>query len=64
MTNETFEEMWRDYQADALTDPQYRYSHDHKAIFRAGWTAAQRKTSGVRESIWVSAPVAPDDDPE
>lgn len=57
--------LWAEYQADVLTDPQYRYSHDHKDIFTAGYNAGQRKeTALTRESVWISAPVAEDDDPE
>lgn len=45
--SEQIENAWADYQADALTDPMYRYSHDHKAIFRAGYAASQKKHVGV-----------------
>lgn len=64
MTNK-IDNLWAEYQADLLTDPQYRYSHDHKEIFKAGFNAGQRKeTALTRESVWISAPVAEDDDPE
>jgi len=34
-------------------------------VFAAGWSASQKRpTSTVKESVWVHAPVAPDDDPE
>lgn len=62
--SEQVDKAWMDYQTDALTDPMYRYSHDHKAIFRAGYQASQKKYVGIKESVWVTAPVAPDEDPE
>lgn len=65
MAENNFSEAWLDYQADSLTDPMHRYEHNHQEIFRAGWTAAQKKTIGnIRESIWVHAPIANDEDPE
>jgi len=62
--SEQIESAWADYQADSLTDPMYRYSHDHKAIFLAGYAASQKKFVGVKESVWVSVPSTPDEDPE
>tara|TARA_R110000796_G_scaffold125868_1_gene240432 strand:+ start:699 stop:893 length:195 start_codon:yes stop_codon:yes gene_type:complete len=63
--SDKIEEAWLDYQADSLTDPMHRYEHNHKDIFQAGWDAAQKnRVKKVRESVWVHAPVAPDDDPE
>ena len=63
--SDQLEQAWMDYQADALTDPMYRYSHDHKAIFRAGYVASQKRHVGIKESVWVSAPQAPEEvDPE
>lgn len=59
------EEAFRDFQADTLTDPVKRYTHDDKEVFRAGWIAAQKKpVAAARQSVWISAPVAPNDDPE
>lgn len=59
------EEAWLDYTADTLVDPAKRYLHDDKAIFEAGWVAAQKRHSvPVRKSIWVSAPSALEEDPE
>jgi len=61
---DSIEQAWTEYQFAKMVDPATRYDHDDRAIFRAGWIAAQKKPTPVRESIWVSAPVAPDDDPE
>ena len=59
------EEAWTEYQFGKMVDPATRYEHDDKAIFRAGWIASQKKPStAVKESVWIHAPVAPDDDPE
>lgn len=59
------DEAWLDYRADTLVDPARRYIHDDKAIFEAGWNAAQKRHSvSVKESVWVNTPVADDDDPE
>lgn len=60
----SLEEAWRDFQADALTDPQHRYEHNHKDIFRAGWQAGQSKHPAGTRSVWITAPDAIDDDPE
>jgi hypothetical protein len=58
-------EAWLDYRADTLVDPAKRYLHDDRAIFEAGWSAAQKRHSTpVRKSIWVSAPSMPEDDSE
>ena len=63
--SEQVDQAWMDYQADALTDPMYRYSHDHKAIFRAGFMASQKKHVGIKESVWITAPAVPEEvDPE
>lgn len=59
------QEAYTEYQSDKMVDPATRYTHDDQEIFRAGWVAAQKKNfSQVRQSVWVTAPVAPDDDPE
>jgi hypothetical protein len=59
------EEAFREFQVDTLTDPVKRYTHDDKEIFRAGWVAAQKKPApALRESVWVAAPIAPEDDPD
>jgi hypothetical protein len=59
------DEAWLDYRADTLVDPAKRYLHDDRAIFEAGWSASQKRHSTpVRKSIWVTAPVADEDDPE
>jgi hypothetical protein len=59
------EEAWTEYQFGKMIDPVHRYEHDDMAIFRAGWEAAQKKPNPlVKESVWVTAPEAPDDDPE
>lgn len=59
------EEAFRDFQVDTLTDPVKRYTHDDKEVFRAGWMASQKRNHpAYKQSVWVSAPVAPDDDPE
>jgi hypothetical protein len=59
------DEAWLDYRTDTLVDPAKRYLHDDRAIFEAGWTAAQKRHSTpVKRSIWVAAPVAPEVDPD
>lgn len=59
------EEAWTEYQFGKMVDPVHRYEHDDRAIFRAGWEAGQKKpTSTLKESVWVTVPVAPDVDPE
>jgi len=59
------DEAWLDYRAEMLVDPAKRYFHDDRAIFEAGWSAAQKRLpTPVRESVWVHAPAAPEDDPE
>jgi hypothetical protein len=48
-----------------MVDPVHRYEHDDKAIFRAGWEAGQKKpVSTLKESVWVTVPIAPEVDPE
>ena len=37
------EEAWTDYQFGKMIDPVHRYEHDDKEIFRAGWTASQKR---------------------
>lgn len=64
MRRNSLTEAWDDFRADKMVDPAKRYIHDDQEIFIAGWRAAQSKPRSVQESIWVSAPVAPDDDPE
>jgi hypothetical protein len=63
-TMDRIEEAWTEYQFGKMVDPAHRYEHDDRAIFRAGWNAAQRKNESKVESVWISVPVAPDDDPE
>jgi hypothetical protein len=59
------EEAWTEYQFGKMIDPVHRYEHDDRAIFTAGWEAAQKKPSAPhKESVWVSVPIAPDVDPE
>lgn len=59
------EEAWTEYQFGKMVDPVHRYEHDDKAIFRAGWEAGQKKpVPTLKESVWVSVPIAADDDPE
>jgi len=59
------EDAWGDYLVDKLTDPVRRYNTSEREIFEAGWVAAQKRhATPVRESVWVSAPLAVDDDPE
>jgi len=59
------DEAWVEYQFEKMVDPVKRYTHDDKEIFEAGWRAATKPVSvNVKESVWVHAPVAPDDDPE
>ena len=63
--SDKIEEAWTEYEFGKMIDPVHRYEHDDKAVFRAGWDAAQKnRVKKVRESVWVHAPVAPDDDPE
>jgi len=59
------DEAWLDYRADTLVDPARRYIHDDRAIFEAGWSAAQKRHPvPSKESVWVSVPSSPDTDPE
>jgi len=59
------EEAWTEYQFGKMIDPVHRYEHDDKEVFRAGWLASQKPHVPVgKESVWITAPVAPDDDPE
>jgi hypothetical protein len=60
----SLEEAWQNFRADVMTDPQYRYTHDHKEIFRAGWRAGQTNHPAGTRSVWITAPDAIDDDPE
>lgn len=61
----TTESAWGDYLADKMTDPAKRYIRNDREIFEAGWVAAQKRhPNSVRESVWVSAPSAPEEDPE
>jgi hypothetical protein len=63
--SDRIEEAWTEYQFGNMIDPVHRYEHDDKSIFRAGWEAGQKKpTPRVKESVWVHAPIAPDEDPE
>jgi len=59
------EEAFSNYKINKMVDPATRYSNDEREVFAAGWSASQKRpTSTVKESVWVHAPVAPDDDPE
>ena len=59
------DEAWDDFRADLMTDPVTRYAHTERDVFDAGWIAAQRRSPvGIKKSVWVNAPTAPDDDPE
>ena len=59
------EEAYTEYQFNKMVDPATRYTNDGRDVFRAGWAASQKKEAPrVRESVWIAAPVAPDDDPE
>jgi hypothetical protein len=60
----TVEDAYEDFWADRITDPMRRYSSSEREIFAAGWKAATKKRAPIRESVWFSAPVAPEDDPE
>lgn len=61
----TTEDAWNTYRVDKMTDPAKRYIHDDREIFEAGWVAAQKRHTGnFKESVWVAAPPAPEDDPE
>jgi len=63
--NKRIEEAWTEYQFGKMIDPVHRYERDDKAIFNAGWDAAQKRPSPAhKESVWVTVPVAPDIDPE
>ena len=59
------DEAWDDFRADLMTDPVTRYAHTERDVFNAGWKAAQRRNpNAVKQSVWVNAPIAPEDDPE
>jgi hypothetical protein len=59
------EQAWTEYQFSKMIDPVHRYEHDDRAIFEAGWQAGQKKPhTNTKESVWVSVPIAIDDDPE
>jgi hypothetical protein len=59
------EDAWLQYRTDKLTDPARRYINDDREIFEAGWVAAQKRhPAPYKESVWVPAPTAIDDDPE
>lgn len=60
------EEAWTEYQFGKMIDPVHRYEHNDKEIFRAGWLASQKRNHpAFKESVWVTAPVAPEEvDPE
>lgn len=64
--SDRMDEAWTEYQFGKMVDPVHRYEHDDKAIFRAGWIAAQKRNHpAYKESVWVTAPVAPEEvDPE
>ena len=64
MTNR-IEEAYTEYKFNKMVDPATRYTHDDRDVFRAGWSASQKKeTNFVKESVWVHVPVAPEDDTE
>lgn len=59
------DEAWNEFRADLMTDPVVRYAHTERDVFDAGWKAAQRRNPvGIKRSLWVHAPTAPNDDPE
>lgn len=59
------DEAWLDYRADTLVDPAKRYIHDDRAVFEAGWKAAQKRHPvPAKESVWVNIPEIQQDDPE
>lgn len=73
MTNKTqercnmdkIEQAWTDYTFDKMIDPVSRYTSTERDAFAAGWKASQKRNHpAFRESVWISAPVLPDEDPE
>lgn len=59
------EDAWDDFHADRLTDPMRRYAADERDVFMAGWRAAEKRSSApVRQSVWITAPNAVEEDPE
>lgn len=59
------EDAWVDYEFNKMVDPVARYTSTERDAFRAGWKLGQRRNHPVyKESVWVTAPVAPDEDPE
>lgn len=64
--SDKIEDAWTEYQFGKMIDPVHRYEHDDKEIFRAGWIASQKRNHpAFKESVWVTAPVAPEEvDPE
>jgi len=60
----TVEDAFDDFRADRLTDPMLRYNTNERDVFLAGWKAASAKRKSVKENVWFTAPVAPEDDPE
>ena len=64
--SDKIEDAWTEYQFGKMIDPVHRYEHDDKEIFRAGWIASQKRNHpAYKESVWVTAPVAPEEvDPE
>jgi hypothetical protein len=60
----TVQDAFDDFRADRLTDPMLRYNTTERDVFAAGWKAAGQKKPNVKENVWFSAPVAPEDDPE
>ena len=59
------EEAWNQYRVDKLTDPARRYIKDEREIFEAGWRAAQKRhPAPYKESVWIAAPNASEEDPE
>lgn len=63
--SDRIEEAFAEYKLNKMIDPATRYTSNEKDIFRAGWSASQKRVAPVaKESVWVNAPVAPDEDPE
>jgi hypothetical protein len=60
----TIQDAFDDFRADRLTDPMLRYNTTERDVFAAGWKAAGEKRVGVKENVWVNAPVIADEDPE
>ena len=63
--SDRIEDAYTEYKLNKMIDPATRYTSDEKDTFRAGWSASQKRVAPVaKESVWVNAPAAPEDDPE